>query len=381
MRQIILIIFIIISSSYSLSAQETKVVYKVLYDYGHSTIDTTYHHNETNLNQIKQVLESTINRPLKINITGSSSPTGQYTYNIELAQKRINSLTAFIKSNISEHIPIITKNNKIDWEYINTIFEEYENQKPPPKELEIIEKIRNIINNSPEFTRDSTGKVIDSRVKQLKDLMRGKAWFLMAENIFPRMRYSHATITFQPPTLFSKFIHTSYYLEEKQENLQLKTRGSLPAKIFQNTNALFFLKTNILADAATILNIGIEVPLSRRWSIETNYYHPWWRNIKHNFTLQGITADLGVKYWFPKENQFLQGWWLGISSGVGYNDIQLFQKWGKQSSIKNYYQENVPSKGDIKIFPYPWKSEHKKTFTLTRVQISLIWRIYHHKNK
>ncbi len=107
----------------------------------------------------------------------------------------------------------------------------------------------------------------------------------------------------------------------------------------------------------------------------------------------------------------MTGWWIGVGGGVGKSDFQFFEREGKQNhyydisilggfshkigknlnleyaigfgyksnKYKEYFQLNGTPDGDIKIFPYPWEEKHKQSFTLTRLQVSLVWKIGYNK--
>ena len=61
------------------------------------------------------------------------------------------------------------------------------------------------------------------------------------------------------------------------------------------------LKTNLLYDAVTALNIEFEVPIGKQWSVAVENLFPWWEfNNKYCFQLWEMGAE--GRYWFHRTN-------------------------------------------------------------------------------
>ena len=85
----------------------------------------------------------------------------------------------------------------------------------------------------------------------------------------------------------------------------------------------FAVKTNLLYDAASVLNIGIEAPIRDRWSVAFDWVCPWWSGYDSQKFLQLMYGSLEGRYWFGnRENRpHLTGWFAGISAGGGVYDL------------------------------------------------------------
>lgn len=60
------------------------------------------------------------------------------------------------------------------------------------------------------------------------------------------------------------------------------------------------VKTNLLYDAALIPNIGVEVPIGKRWSVAANWMYAWWKcDHRHNYW-RTYGGDLEARYWWPE---------------------------------------------------------------------------------
>ena len=88
------------------------------------------------------------------------------------------------------------------------------------------------------------------------------------------------------------------------------------------------LKTNLLFDAATILNAEIEVPLSPRWSVGAEAIFPWWTDKDWQNAIQINSANLELKYWLGNRitRPRMTGWFLGLYAGGGLYDLEYNHK-------------------------------------------------------
>lgn len=50
------------------------------------------------------------------------------------------------------------------------------------------------------------------------------------------------------------------------------------------------VKNNLLYDLALAPNIEVEIPIGKRWSLNTEYKCPWWLNSKHDFCYQLLSG-------------------------------------------------------------------------------------------
>jgi len=89
---------------------------------------------------------------------------------------------------------------------------------------------------------------------------------------------------------------------------------------------LFAVKTNLLFDVVTAVNLELEVPLGSRFSVLGEYVFPWWLIEHSQYCLQAVNANLELRYWFGNRHWFspLTGWFAGVYGGFGYYDIE----WG-----------------------------------------------------
>ncbi len=307
---------------------------KIYFDQGRYIINLDHQENKEALSRFSTLFKKFKNDTLcsisKIEINSSTSPEGGRIYNKNLSEKRSNSIYNYLTNIIS--IPdslIITKSSGIDWDRLKVLVEE--------SNMEYRDEVLYILNNIPEETwakvnpNDKWLTMVDSRNKHLMELKHGKPYLWMFESIYPQLRSGSAiTIYFkqemQQPVIQPK---EEVYTEEKIEQKPVVEVApeTEPETI---TKPLFALKTNLLFDAATLINFEAEVPIGQRWSIAGEWVFPWWTwddgtpQSSRN-RIQLLQGNLMGKFWFgdrtlrPK----LTGWFAGVYAGAGLYDFEL----------------------------------------------------------
>lgn len=97
---------------------------------------------------------------------------------------------------------------------------------------------------------------------------------------------------------------------------------------------LFALKTNLLYDALTALNIECEVPIGSNWSIAGEWLFPWWLDSKRQNCFEIHSAILEGRYWFGYHTPLrpMVGWFVNIYGQGGYYDLE-WRKDGTQGEF------------------------------------------------
>jgi hypothetical protein len=96
---------------------------------------------------------------------------------------------------------------------------------------------------------------------------------------------------------------------------------------------LFFIKTNLLYDLALSPNIGVEVPIGDRYSVEAGFMRGWWLARDWSFCWQAEEmAMLEGRYWFSgrTERHLRGGWFGGVLVQAGFYDFQFDRSRGLQ---------------------------------------------------
>ena len=92
------------------------------------------------------------------------------------------------------------------------------------------------------------------------------------------------------------------------------------APISGTKRPLFAISTNLLYDAATAFNIGLEVPINKHWSIFADgAYNEFLRKGENGFSI--MLADLGANYYFAGEGPAMKGWFAAAAAGAARYDL------------------------------------------------------------
>ena len=416
-RMLLLMLMVLINISYvtasEISKEDLRNVEIVLYfDLDSSDIDSTKFTNAKDLNDLNHFLHRVTTDDyidvVKVEINSYTSPEGGVSYNRRLSNARATSTLEYILENDLLPEDMVEANGKgIAWDKLR----ERVVKSDMPYKAQVID----ILDNVPEETwtvakpGDKYLTLVDSRLSQLMNLKGGVPYTYMAENIFPYLRASSTvaiyyvnkkTIAPQPIGLIpappqmslSSMDRTMYRYAQSQP---ITTR-----------KPIFALKTNLLFDALTVLNVELEVPIRNRWSVLGEWTFPWWLSKDNSKALQLLNGNVEGRYWFGNRSnrQVMTGWFAGIYAGMGKYDFENNSK-GYQGDFKLStgltagYAHKINRKGTLRM-EYSLgvgylKTDYKKYrgstddefliwqndgtlnyFGPTRAKVSLVWMLF-----
>lgn len=183
----------------------------------------------------------------------------------------------------------------------------------------------------------------------------------------------------------------------------------MPAGEAPDRRPLFAIKTNLLLDAVTAVNVEIEVPLGKRWSVSGEVICPWWLLDRKQYCLQVLSGNVEGKFWFGNRDlrkdgtprMVMTGWFAGIYAGGGLYDVEwgtggyqgnFFMAGGISGGyahsigkrlrleytlgvgyFKTVYEYYKPVNGGEKLV---WQYDGNYSFTgITRAKVSLVWML------
>lgn len=386
-------------SVFGQSVDDRAVDVKIYFPYDQAYIDMHYMDNEYNLHIADSLLSdlSYISTLRKIEITAQSSPEGRVEYNEQLSERRRLSLIEYFTTKYP-HIDSTLWSFKAvaeNWE----LFHEH-----------LLED-QNIPNRERVLAISEADRKPDDKEWLLKLLDDGEPWLYIKEHILPSQRFGASML----------FIPMQYLIYPKP--LPLETVVTLPPLempryepryvppvVLHEPKLLFALKTNLVLDALSVVNLGIEIPIGDRFSVVGEVIYPWWRNWDRDFTMQIESYHAEFKFWLGDRGatEQLQGWYVGLYGGWGRYDIQPFSTEGVQGSFTDfglevgfahrvarnlnleytlgfgyvstcwddYYMANdTDGYGYIKVIPYPWMQNSLSSVLPTRFGVSLVWTI------
>lgn len=391
----------------------------IYFPYDQSSIDVDYMTNRTSLSLVDSLLSDSLYLSTLrcIEITAQSSPEGAVDYNLQLSLRRKESIEEYFSTSYP-HIPSSLFSFKAiaeNWELFREHLVEDASLPSKPQLLSIVDSPRDP----------------DTKEWLLKTLDGGKPWQYIKEHILPAQRFG-ASMLFVPlvetvePELESEL--------ESEPEPQLPLVEPMPMPLDQSiqqsqlpiiiepsesvetlSKPLLAIKSNLLLDLVTVVNLALEIPIGQRWSIVGEVAYPWWRSWPNDFTMQIEAYHAELKYWLGDRDSKdrLTGWNVALYGGLGRYDLQPFTSEGVQGEfsevgalvgyahsiggsfhmeyslgvgyLSTSYEEykmaaDTDEFGDIKVIPYPWMQNTLKTILPTRVGVALVWVIGKNRN-
>lgn len=159
---------------------------------------------------------------------------------------------------------------------------------------------------------------IDTKKWRLK---RCPSYRYISRTYYPLLRTSTVTVFYRVPLPEVKSAPVSALTYVPQP---IQIPRSVPvSKPEVPKDEIFYLRTNLLAPLS---NFGAAYCINDRWSIEADYYFPWFRrNPDHRNCFQILGWNLGGRYWFGKDRtreDRLEGHSVGANIAAGYYDFE-----------------------------------------------------------
>lgn len=312
-------------------SSKTVILY---FRFDRSLLEKEYLTNAGMLEKLRTIMTDTeiISGMDSIIIQASASPEGYPIHNKQLAIER----AAAVKSYLMWQYPYLDRNKILtysigeDWDGLRLMVAEDPNV---PARSEVLE----VINLD-----------IDSWKKEnkLRQIDAGKAFSYLSRNIFPYLRAGATCITFfrpQPPADTSLIVTQEDIINIEEPQILLLPEAEpiqeVPNFSYRRPIAL---KTNLLFDLATLLNVEAEVPVAKHISIAGELMFPWWLQEKKQNCFEILAGTLEGRYWFNPNykkqdislanHNPLTGWFLGIYGSMGKYDLE-WEKKGYQGEV------------------------------------------------
>ena len=281
---------------------------------------------------------------LRLDIYSGASPEGAAIYNQWLGENRGNAVQQLVRRRLGSAIGhIMVHNEGPRWD---GLYKAVANSNEPWRD-----EVLSII----EMNSSYNNKERDARELRLRELHNGSVWEVLSERYLPPLRSgASAILTWEVPppaeaaTPVVSRRDTIYIIQQsapcppnanqisdmkrQRKDSIYKTRLDYPA---------WAVKTNLLLWGVVAPNVQLEIPLGRqnRWSLELEYFTPWfiWSHNSHASQCQNWGAEL--RYWLGnrKQHRWLQGWHVGIAVAGGYYDFEWKKHEGYQGEHLNTY--------------------------------------------
>ena len=295
--------------------------YNIFFPINSSKIDHNFYNNSHTIEIIRQDIRNTFsvdsifhNLTDSILIIASSSPDGSLEFNSNLARRRAQSTSRLIQELFPEFLTsdIKVKYLDEDWDGLHQILKSDQDFPQRYKMLTIIE--------SPLSA--------DEKEKSLRACSEGWEYFI--NNHIYALRNASITLTvrgvrdeyvkYPPPSLehvdplsFTPVIEVPYS----------DITCDLSAIILAERRRVAAVRTNLLSPLS---NVGVEVCVNDRWSVEGDYYFPWlFRKADHQNAMQMLAWGVTGRYWLGQGRTYtnrLLGHSVGLGTYVGYYDLE-----------------------------------------------------------
>ena len=316
-------------SSANTSGRGLPIVYFPLSE---TTIYPEYMGNEANIAVLREMLSDPERVPSRIVIEGAASPEGPLSINERLGANRARTLVNFLVA----EFPYLK-----DRLVVRSVAEDWAG-------------LRACILANGTLTENEKSEligIIDSNNTPARKeaLLKASASYPVVEKeCLPYIRYARiGNIEFEKPATVTPVDTTAAPVAVDSTDLfpAKDTLNAIPAadttatvKPFEggivpafpaqfkgNRNMIAAVKTNLLYDAVTALNVEVEVPIANRFSVTWEDVFPWWETgNKYCFQLWEMGAE--ARYWFkPWETigtEKLRGWFVGPYVMSGKYDFQ-----------------------------------------------------------
>lgn len=310
---------------------------KVTFPVGGSEVRLDWDGNGDRLLELRAALQPALDAGAfmeRIFVTTSSSPDGSTTVNVRLAKERGDAIRDFMCNELGiSPFNVHVNSAGEDWDALRVAVERLDIASFPWKW-----QVISIIDKDPvwKFGRDS---VEDSRKAALRSLDGGKAWDVLKRDVFPGLRSAcgdvaivvHRIEPVKAPVRNEIVLASGVTLKDGagSELAVPADTVAAPVDIIPAEPVKKDLRLAIRTNAAFVPfgNVGVEVPIGKRWSVAADLYYPWiWRDGVHMTCNELMAFGAEGRFWFPpsdlEEGRSLLGHSIGLYGVAGYYDFE-----------------------------------------------------------
>ena len=407
MIRFIAFIFLALAVQTAAAQENDKKEVCIGFRVGSSLLDPKFENNEANLNDVIQFLNEVRNDTTieltQVTFCGSASPEGGNKLNRNLAKRRCANMEQYVRQRIMLPEDIIKRQEWSDaWQKLAI----YVENSDMPNKKDVLHELL----ETPEYTYNKYGALVDSRKKRLMDMNYGRTWNYMLDKFFPSVRNASAIlVTIRKKNEPAPEPQPEPVVEEpKQPEPVVQPEPIVDTK----QPAYFAIKTNMLYDALLVPNVGVEFSLGKRWSVAADWMYGWWSRNKSHRYWRVYGGGLTVRKYFGAKaaEKPLQGHHIGINAQMLTYDIEFGGKgymggkpggtlWDRMNyTIGAEYGYSMPVARRLNIDfslaagymggryyeytpldgHYVWQAtKNRKWIGPTKVEVSLVWLLGH----
>ncbi|MFI3321328.1 MAG: DUF3575 domain-containing protein [Rikenellaceae bacterium] len=385
-RQLSILTLLLLSLHTTVKAKSELRESEHSFRYSECAINLDYGQSSDNLGEISAFVKKlqadsrTTIKLIEINSFTSPIIEGNTTLKEKLKEQRDEIKRYLIEQHSIDKSLIYTDLKEIDWQELRGLVESSD----MPYRDEVLAIVSD--EGDKKWCRENPGDCWFPkdliRTTQLKSLQRGVPYKYMERNIFPQLEKTVTTVWYSkdgqnlseeflmggiptPQPTVTKSTVIEPIKEPKPEKIkEPKVEKVKPEKQYIVSNEpqpLLAVKTNLLFDALSILNIELEVPIKQRFSVAGEWVFPWWisddgtASSKRNRT-QLLHGNLEGKYWFGDRTArpVMTGWFAGLYAGGGTYDFERSRE-GYQgeffiaAGISGGYAHTINKDGNLRM--------------------------------
>lgn len=326
-----IVLMLMLSTSRQMSADTVlSDTLQVQFRVGQSTIDLSDADNERQIDQFCQRVERNLaisgQEEMQLNIYTGASPEGPEELNRRLGEQRGIALKELLTKRLKGlvlHCTVINEGAR--WGKLYNMVE----QSDEPWREEVL----TILGRRPGTDEWQT----DDREQRLRKLKNGRVWRELNARYLPSLRTSGSAVIFPVRELT---------VSRRDTILVRDTIIYLPEPCPQyeapvDLSHVWAVKTNLLLWGVIAPNVQVERSLgaTNRWSIEGEFFMPWWTWSHNAHAEQALNVGVELRYWLGnrQKHHTLDGWHIGLGLAGGYYDIEWKQSEGWQGEYLNVY--------------------------------------------
>ncbi|MGL5228744.1 MAG: DUF3575 domain-containing protein, partial [Bacteroidales bacterium] len=223
-------------------------------------------------------------------VSSYSSPEGNPVYNAQLALRRSEIIRQYI----------IDRCNRLENDFIKT--------RPLGENWEGLKEM--VLRDTGFPGRSQVLMILDKPIgsigkeEEIKSVMNGVSWRYIERNMLRYLRGASCLLFYVDPVKMAAadtakaalvtVVPVSPPTGDFQAVQEVPVARSVDCKFIRPVA----LKTNLLFDAVTALNLEVEVPVAKRFSIAGEWIFPWWLWENKQNCLEVLSGNLEARYWF-----------------------------------------------------------------------------------
>ena len=298
--------------------------FAIHYRFDRIDVDSSYMDNAAAIDTIRFCLTHSVHID-SITVYAWASPEGGYPHNKWLSEKRAAAAKELLLALAADTTKLNAGKIKIsplaeNWEGLLELVEQ--NYRRPNRE-----RLLRILR--------AEGIGEETRKWRIRNLDDGYTWNYLKRHYMKQLRSATWVCVWTSVGAIAPLPELRDSLRSPQSGLGRKVEAvGRPVSEFS-----FAVKTNLLADLVTAVNLGVEVPLGENFSVNAHFTFPGWTAgpYGNKYALQLLDAEGELRWWFAKGEERFEGHYLALQGSGGKFDLQ----WGRDIGCYQCYNWGV----------------------------------------